>query len=331
LELLTDQDVSLDKWRIFLSKSQFYTPFHTPEFYDLFNSIPNYSAKIFVIEEHSQIIALCIVTLQGSTGLKNIFTKRAIIYGGPVLEKQGNDCIKYLLDSISAEYKSKSIYLELRCLSDFNTFKNTFKIYQWDYIPYQNYIVDCSNSEKLFQKLGNNRKRQIKKALKSGVTIKEADSINEIHKFYSILHHLYSKRIKKPLFPMIFFEEFFNKKLGIYLLVIYRGEIIGGIMCPFLRERAIYEFYICGLDEDYKEQYPSVMATWGAMDYGSKNQIPVFDFMGAGRKDMDYGVRDFKARFGGELIEYGRYIKINKPLLYSLGKLVLKILKVIKF
>jgi len=99
-------------------------------------------------------------------------------------------------------------------------------------------------------------------------------------------------------------------------------------MCPILAGRVVYEFYVCGLDDEYSEMYPSVMATWSAMEYAVKNSIPLFDFMGAGKPDEHYGVRDFKARFGGEPVEFGRFLKIRKPLLYQIGKRGLKIMKI---
>ena len=52
--------------------------------------------------------------------------------------------------------------------------------------------------------------------------------------------------------------------------------------------------------------------------------------MGAGKPDENYGVREFKEKFGGELVEYGRFIRINNPLLYKLGTSALSILKQIK-
>jgi len=48
--------------------------------------------------------------------------------------------------------------------------------------------------------------------------------------------------------------------------------------------------------------------------------------MGAGKPDEDYGVREFKSKFGGELVNYGRFIRINNPFYYKLGELGLKIL-----
>ena len=61
------------------------------------------------------------------------------------------------------------------------------------------------------------------------------------------------------------------------------------------------------------------------IEYANKNNIPLFDFMGAGKPDEQYGVRDFKARFGGELVEYGRFLKINNPFLYAIGRFGIKL------
>ena len=49
--------------------------------------------------------------------------------------------------------------------------------------------------------------------------------------------------------------------------------------------------------------------------------------MGAGKPDDGYGVRDFKAKFGGQLVEHGRFLHVMNPLLYNIGKLGVKLLK----
>jgi lipid II:glycine glycyltransferase (peptidoglycan interpeptide bridge formation enzyme) len=169
--------------------------------------------------------------------------------------------------------------------------------------------------------------RQIRKAQKGSVIWKEAGNKDEVISFYNILNDLYRNRIGKPLLPREFFTNFFDRGIGKYLLVWYNDSIIGGIMCPILEGKAIYEFYVCGLDTGYKEQYPSVMATWAAMEYACQHRIPLFDFMGAGSPDSAYGVREFKARFGGLLVEEGRFLRINNPFLYNAGKTGLMLLK----
>jgi lipid II:glycine glycyltransferase (peptidoglycan interpeptide bridge formation enzyme) len=52
--------------------------------------------------------------------------------------------------------------------------------------------------------------------------------------------------------------------------------------------------------------------------------------MGAGKPDEAYGVRDFKAKFGGKEVEHGRFLCVTKTLLYRIGKLGVAILKMRK-
>ena len=175
--------------------------------------------------------------------------------------------------------------------------------------------------------MSESRRRQIKKAIKSGVEITEAQTIEEITTFYNILFDLYQNKVKTPLFPIEFFTKFHTMGWGKYLLVKYNQKVIGGIMCPVLNKNTIYEWFVCGLDEEYRNQYPSVMATYAAIEYANTHGIAKFDFMGAGKPNEAYGVRDFKARFGGEQVEHGRYLCVRKPLLYKIGKLAVTLLK----
>ena len=127
------------------------------------------------------------------------------------------------------------------------------------------------------------------------------------------------------------FEKFYYRKdIGRYFLIEYKSQIIGGIMCPIFNKKVIYEWFVCGLDGKYKGIYPSVLATWAAIDYANCNNIDVFDFMGAGKPDQDYGVRDFKSKFGGRLINYGRYEKVHQPMMFEIAKVGFKLWQKIK-
>ena len=175
--------------------------------------------------------------------------------------------------------------------------------------------------------MSEQRIRQVKKALKNGATICEAQSEQEIRDWYRILSQLYRTKVRTPLFSEEFFMQFYREGVGKYLLVKHQGKVIGGMMCPILDGKAIYEWFVCGLDEEYREQYPSVMATYAAIEYAKRNNLPLFDFMGAGKPDIPYGVRDFKMEFGGELVEYGRFLCVRKPLLYKIGEFGVSLLK----
>jgi lipid II:glycine glycyltransferase (peptidoglycan interpeptide bridge formation enzyme) len=64
-----------------------------------------------------------------------------------------------------------------------------------------------------------------------------------------------------------------------------------------------------------------------AIEYALQNGIGTVDFMGAGKPGRDYGVRDYKLKFGCELLEQGRFLKIQSPLLYRTGETGLKLIR----
>lgn len=330
MHAIIDKEISLAAWNDLIMLSSCSSPFQTPEFHAFFNSLPGFSAVAVGIEDGGRLLALVVATIQKEKGVKGYFSRRAIIYGGPVLLNDTFHTLPVLIKELNRLLKGKVIYTETRNFNDYGFCKDVFAEQGWSYQPYLNFHLACTSYEVTWNQLNNNRKRQISKALKSGVTIKEAASTEEVKAFYDILKTLYGSRIKKPLPSYRFFETFYKSAIGKYFLVHYQDKIIGGIMCPTLKGKAIYEFYICGLDQEYKEASPSVMATWAAIEYGYKTGFQNFDFMGAGKPDENYGVREFKEKFGGELVEHGRFIKINNKFLYKLGVAALSLLKWLK-
>ena len=96
-------------------------------------------------------------------------------------------------------------------------------------------------------------------------------------------------------------------------------------MC--LEGKTVYEWAKCGNDHYRKNIYPSSVATWLGIQYAANNGFLRYDFMGAGKPNESYGVRDFKAEFGGELVEHGRYLYVCNGILYRLGKFVVNVIK----
>ncbi len=325
MRIVLDYDIPVKDWNDFFCGNEFATPFQSYDFYSLVNFSPSLSAYAAAVYDAGRIHALAVITLQRSSGFYAFFSRRAVIYGGPLAEAGNPEALDHLIGHITSALRGRVIYTETRNLSDYSCFKHIFKKYGWEYVPYLNFHLHTADRDKMIRGVSDSRLRQIKKAMSAGVSWRKAVSPDDVRAFYLILADLYRKKIRKPLMPWDFFRLFFEKQTGVFLLVIYKDKVIGGIMCPVLEEKAIYEFYICGLDEEYNEQHPSIMATWAAMEYAAENKIPVFDFMGAGKPGEGYGVRDFKARFGGEIVEYGRFLKKMNPLLYRAGVLAIQL------
>ena len=81
------------------------------------------------------------------------------------------------------------------------------------------------------------------------------------------------------------------------------------------------------MDGQVKNVFPSTLATWAGIEFAALNGFKRFDMMGAGKPDEGYGVREFKSKFGGELVEHGRFLCICQPTLYKLGKYIISIIK----
>ena len=56
-----------------------------------------------------------------------------------------------------------------------------------------------------------------------------------------------------------------------------------------------------------------VSVIWYGIKDAISNNFSRFDFGGAGSPDKSYGVRDFKKKFGGKEVFYGRFQKNHKP------------------
>ena len=320
----TYSEIDKQDWRLLAEISPLSTWFQTDEAYRFYQSVSDMCAFVYGVMEEDKLVGVIVgYTTQEKCKLKQYFTARAIVVGGPLLDENISESALTMLLQTVKKQQGEAIYIETRNLHDYSRWKTVFKANGFAYQPHLNIQVACN----AMHTMSEQRQRQVKKAIKNGAEICEASSEQEIRDWYQILRQLYRQKVRTPLWSEVFFLQFYRNGVGKYLLVKYEGKVIGGMMCPIFAGKAIYEWYVCGLDEVYREQYPSVMVTYAAIEYAKQNGLPVFDFMGAGIPDQPYGVRDFKMEFGGEMVEHGRYLHIRKPLLYNIGKWGVKILK----
>lgn len=330
LQILEHTALVRAEWNRLVAQSETGTWFQSPEAYDFFAAQPHlFKPFVWAVADNQDLLSVCVgYVTRESNSLKQFFTRRAIIIGGPAIVQDCTvEALALLMQHVKEQLSREAIYLETRNFRDFSPWAKAFEQAGWTYWPHYNFHIDCTSKDTIWANLSETRCRQIRKALKNGVTIDAQPTEQDIIGWYRILREIYRTRVKTPLFPLNFFLSFYRQGIGRYLIVKYEGRVIGGIMCPIQEEQCIYEWFVCGLDSDYKECYPSVMATYAAMEYGVNNELPLFDVMGAGVPDIPYGVRDFKAEFGGRLVEYGRYRFIAKPLLFRLGVWGVRMLK----
>ncbi|MEE0922378.1 MAG: GNAT family N-acetyltransferase [Paludibacteraceae bacterium] len=324
ITIRTYSEIDKQNWKSLAETSPLSTWFQTEEAYRFYQSVSDMDAFVYGVVEEDKLVGVIVgYTTQEKCKLKQYFTARTIVVGGPLLDENISESALAMLLQIVKKQQGEAIYIETRNLHDYSRWRTVFEANDFAYQPHLNIQVACNANHTMSEQ----RQRQVKKAIKNGAEICEASSEQEIRDWYQILRQLYLQKVRTPLWSEAFFLLFYRSGVGKFLLVKYEGKVIGGMMCPIFAGKAIYEWYVCGLDEAYREQYPSVMATYAAIEYAKQKGIPMFDFMGAGVPDKPYGVRDFKMEFGGAVVKHGRYLCVRKSLLYKIGKWGVKILK----
>lgn len=340
--ILTYYEINPLAWQKLVDESPYATWFQTQEAYQFYAANKEEMTPFACgVERDGELRAVCVgyVTREKSS-FKQFYTRRAIIIGGPVIADSANeDDITRMLYAIQQPcrliaqspyrptWRNLPIYIEFRNFHDYSRWKEIFNVCGFSYQPHLNFHVDTTSVELIESNLGKNRKRDIKTSIRDGATIIEQPTIEQVREYYTLLKQLYTTKIKTPLFSLSFFEQLYAQPNGRFILVELNGEIIGGTVCVELPGKCLYEWFVCGRDGEWKSIFPSSLATYAGIRYAAEHGCTRFDMMGAGKPNEAYGVRDFKARFGGEQVEHGRFLSVRKPMLYWIGKLGVKLLK----
>lgn len=314
-------------WRQFVKQHSQSNVFHTPEMFQVFSLAEGYDPKVWAaIDENDTILALFLpVNVSLKQGLLRFLTTRAVAYGGILAVDSVEG--KRALESLLREYVRRSaktlLFAELRNLSDISSVQATLQDTGFIYEDHLNYLIDLTRSpEVIMQSLGKRTRKNLRRALRrSPVVVEEVTTLAQLALCYDLLHRTYtSARI--PLSSISLFESAFEilypKQMLRCLLARVEDTYIATTV-ELLYKDTIYGWY-GGLDRRYGNQYANEILMWHVLEWGAQHGYRVYDFGGAGKPDEDYGVRDFKAKFGGDLVCFGRNTYTYNPFLLSLSK-----------
>ncbi|MCU0372448.1 MAG: GNAT family N-acetyltransferase [Ignavibacteria bacterium] len=267
-----------------------------------------------VFEENGALKGIMLVNIQNFFGkmLKD-FASRSVIIGGPVADKFNPESVSKILAYYKSTLPKEVIYTQVRNMMNMSYCRDVMLNCGYSYAEHLNYLIDLSESmEKIWSKVYTKRRNEIRRASKEGVSVREINYEVEFDESYKILCMVYAKA-KLPVPDKGYFAN--AKKLSDETFKIfgafYEGKLIG-IMYALCYNRRVYNWY-AGSIPDYLKKYPNDIITWEVIKWAKINGYSVFDFGGAGNPKKEYGVRDFKKKFGGNEVNYGRYELIHKP------------------
>lgn len=234
--------------------------------------------------------------ITGKRGVSLPFTDSC----GPFISKTSDEDAVF---SAAEEYGKKAgwKYLEMRGWPE-----ATDRTLSTDYFGH---TLDLAGTEEeIFLNFRDSTKRNVRKAVREGVTTEISTSRKSLEEFCS-LNFKTRKKHGLPPQPDLFFRKIFehviDKGLGMTTLAFYKNNLVAGAVFFHFGNKAIYKYGAS--DENYQFLRANNLVMWETIKWYSRNGYHSLSF---GRTEPgNIGLRQFKSGWGAqeEVIKYYRY------------------------
>lgn len=290
---------------------------HATELFRIYEQTPGYDPILIAAYQQERPVAKLLAVVRRSVRMfPPSFIKRCEVFGtGEYFDDSINreDLFGTMLNHLTDEVKEQCFLIEFRNLN--------MPLFGYKHFRANGYfsinwlrVYNSLHSKSPMERLSPSRKRQINKAIQSGVSTCEATTEEEFDIFLHILKRHYASKIRKHFPDLHLFHlltrQPSDKEMAKVFLVKYKGKIIGGSFCMFSANNA----YLCfsgGLYKTYARLYPGVMAVWEALTYAYKNGCQHFEFVDAGLPFKKTGYHDFILQFGGKQVGTRRWFRFR--------------------
>jgi serine/alanine adding enzyme len=314
-------------WRRFIEEHSESTIFHTPEMFQVFARAEGHRPALWAITDDEARVSALLLPVQVT--LANCLcrlTTRAVAYGSVLYApgSTGQEALALLLRTYTQEVDGTPLFTELRNLSNLEAVQPILHAHGFVYEDHLNYLIDLKHSpEVVLQSIGSRTRKHIRRGLRRGyVVVEEVEEREQVAVCYDLLRQTYH-RARVPLSDRSLFEAAFDVLYprGMVRFWLARvGATPIGASVELLYKDVMFGWY-GGVDRAYANYTPGELLMWHILKWGVENGYTVYDFGGAGRPGEEYGVRDFKAKFGGELVCYGRNVYVHSQMRLELSKL----------
>lgn len=324
IEITNTLDESI--WRLYVDRHPHGSVFHTPEMFHVLSGAKGHHPTLWaaVKDEESVQALLSPVQLTLYGGLLGPLTTRAVAYGAALCnpDPEGQQALKTMLVAYARATGRQALFTEMRNLSDLSALQPVLQECGYKYEDHLDYLIDLSGSpDEVMARIGTRTRKHIRQGLRRGdVQIKQVVDPQEVSVCYDLLQKTYTNA-GVPLADRSLFESTFevlqSRGMCRFSLAFVKGEPVATSV-ELLYKEVMYGWY-GGLDRRYADYMPGEMLMWDILKWGAENGYRVYDFGGAGKPGETYRVRDFKAKFGGQLVCFGRNTCVHSPLLYALS------------
>ena len=165
-------------------------------------------------------------------------------------------------------------------------------------VPNYTYELDLSSTEEeLFAGLSGDRRNDMKKAQKDGITVSETKDYRMIH---DLVKKTFDRQSKSLDFEMV--NKIVNQYAtseNSYAYIAYRDNLpIAGTFCLISDLRVYY--LLGGYDDKNRHKGAGALTLWQSILHAKKSGIKVFDFEGS----MVPAIEKYFRGFGGNIVPY---------------------------
>jgi hypothetical protein len=307
-------------WRDFVDREPTATVYHTPDMAEVFSRAAGHQSSLWAAcDDRGDVLALLTpVRVTLVDGPLRRLTSRAVAYGGLACghDELGTAAAESLLRAYARDARRTSLFTELRHVHAPDPLRAVLEEAGFEGEPHLNILVGLDVTEaQLWSRLSRSAKHNVRKAEKAGVVVEEVTDRRGAAEAYSILQGVYA-RARVPLASRSLFDaalEVLQPRGLLRILAARLGDRMIGTLLLLVHKDRIIEWYV-GTDREFGGHCPGELLIWRTLQWGREHGHAVFDFGGAGRPDEDYGPRQFKSKWGGEVVDLGRHVLVHSPI-----------------
>ena len=311
--------VTLEKWEGFLASHPDGNIFQSPYFYRIHAESQKDEPLAAFLFDGDEIVGVMLGIVQSfAKGL----ARRAIISSGPLVVNNDPQLIQMFLQEYETYAQNNTIYSEIRNGFDTSIANEVYLSAGYEFAEHLNILIDLSKSEEeLWQEVHSKRRNEIRRASREGTSFSQVSDEKSLSECYEILQAVYD-RANLPLPRKRLFLSALRcstADCGLRIFVAQYNDKIVGTMIALAFKNVLFDWY-AGSYREFYNKYPNDLIPWEVFLWGRENGYHFFDFGGAGKPGVPYGVRDYKKKFGGEFVNFGRYKRIHQPVRMRLAE-----------
>ncbi|MFX1518980.1 MAG: lipid II:glycine glycyltransferase FemX [Promethearchaeota archaeon] len=312
-------DIDENEWNSVVYNSKDGSIFHTIDWVNLFEK--EYGEKVLI---GAWLNGKLVGVFPSIVGGREIFPKHIRSFmlgydlGGPVSINTDPQIIKEMICKFEeiAKTKANKATIVVPC--------NGNGVSEFEGVGFSKrlestFIVDLKKPvDELWNNLDKSARKSVRKANKSGLSVRLAEKRSEIETYYDLFLDTTNKAgldlgFRSKNFYYNIWDKLHAKGLAKIFFIEYNDEIIAGSVNLVYKKTIIG--FCTGMFSDYRAYQPSSLLYWHIIEWGNKNGFEYLDLGGGLYVPSLY---QFKKKWGGELNHYYIFTKTYPSLKYKL-------------